>query len=247
MKVKERIKGKINSAFGKYRWYNSFKEDYGFRALVTMMGGVLINVIFAVVNGVTALKYMSLWYGVFSGYYFVLAVQRIGVVLSYRRVKKKSGGDKEKLERGKNKIYLANGAIFVPLDIALGALITVMILKQKPTVTGEIMAITSATYTTYKVVMAIRNLAKAKAAQDFLVQTIRNIGIVDALTSLMSLEVTLITTFSDEATFADMRTLIAISGLTVCVFTVGLGSFMIIKGSRTLNQKKRENKNGQKI
>lgn len=247
MKIKERIKGKINSAFGKYRWYNSFKEDYGFRALVTMMGGVLINVIFACVNGVTALKYMSLWYGVFSGYYFVIAAQRIGVVLSYRRVKKKSGGDIEKLERGKNKIYLANGAIFVPLDIALGALITVMMLKQKPTVTGEIMAITSATYTTYKVVMAIRNLAKAKASQDFLIQTIRNIGIVDALTSIMSLETTLITTFSEVETISDMKTLMAISGLTVCVFTVGLGSFMIIKGAKALNLDKRTKQNGQKI
>jgi len=148
------------------------------------------------------------------------------------------------LAREKKKIYLANGAVLVPLDIALGALITVIMLRQKPTVTGEIMAITSATYTTYKVVMAIRNLLKAKAAQDFLIQTVRNIGIVDALTSLISLEVTLISTFGEAETDSDMKILMAISGLAVCAFTVGLGSFMIIKGAKAL---KREKNNGQEI
>lgn len=247
MKLKERIEQKLDGRLGKYKWYTSFKEDYDFRTLAAMLGGALINIIFACVNGVTALRYLSLWYGVFSGYYFVLAAQRIGVLLSYRAIKKKCGGDEEKLERKKKGIYLVNGAILVPLDIALGALITVMMLKQKPTVTGEIMAITSATYTTYKIVMAIRNLLKARRTQDFLIQTVRNIGIIDALTSIISLEFTLINTFGGEETVADMRVLTAISGLIVCAFTVGLGSFMIIKGTKALNLDKRTKENGQKI
>lgn len=239
MKLKERIEQKLNSRLGKYKWYNSFKEDYGFRVLVTTMGGVAINIIFACFNGVTAIRYLSIWYGVFSGYYFILAVQRIGIVLSYRRVKRKCGSDEEKLVREKKKIYLINGAILVPLGIALGAVITIMMLRQKPTVTGEIMAIASATYTTYKMVMAIRNLLKAKAAQDFLIQAVRNIGIVDALTSLISLEVTLITTFSEAETIEDMRMLMAISGFVVCAFAVGLSSYMIIKGAKALNLDKK--------
>lgn len=246
MKLKEKIRQSLNYRLGKYKWYNSFKDDYGFRALVTMSGGALVNIFFACVNGVTAIRYLSLWYGVFSGYYIVLAAQRIGVLISYRAAKKKCG-DEEGLTREKKKIYLVNGAILVPLDIALGALITVIMLRQKPTVTGEIMAIASATYTTYKVIMAVRNLLKARAAQDFLAQTIRNIGIIDALTSIISLEVTLINTFSAAETAADMRPLMAISGFVVCAFTVGLSSFMIIKGARALNLNKGVNKNGQKI
>jgi len=241
MKLKERIKNSLNDKFGKYKWYNSFNEDYGFRTLIIMLGGALINIIFACFNGVTAINYKSLWYGVFSGYYIVLALQRIGVLISYHLVKRKCGGNAERLEREKTKIYLANGAVFVPLDIALGTLITVIMVRQKPTVTGDIMAITSATYTTYKVFMAVRNLVKAKAAQDFLIQTVRNIGLVDAITSLISLEVTLITTFGKEETLSNMRVLMALSGLAACVFTIGLGSFMIVKGVRTL---KREKNNG---
>lgn len=122
----------------------------------------------------------------------------------------------------------------MPLDIALAAAITVMMLTQKPTVTGEIMAISSAAYTTYKVVMAIRNLIKAKSMQDPVVQTIRDIGLIDAFASVFSLEVTLITTFSEEGTLTDMRMLMAISGFAVCAFTIGLGAYMIIKSAKKL-------------
>jgi len=129
----------------------------------------------------------------------------------------------------------------VPLDIALGAAITVMIKSQKPTATGEIMAITSATYTAVKVTMAAISLSKAKASRDTIAQTLRNIGFVDALASVLSLECTLITTFGEVD--GRMRAVMAVSGLVVCAFTVGLGSYMIVKAAKALNLEKRKNRN----
>lgn len=234
MKIGERAEKFFDERFGKYKWYNSFKGDYGFRTIIFAIVGALINIIFACVNGVTALRYMSLWYGVFAGYYLILALQRLGVLAAYRAVLKHCGDDEEKLGRKKLKIYLTNGAVFVPLDIALGAAITVAMLYQKPTITGEIMAITTATYTVYKIISAARNLVKAKKATDPIVQTLRNIGFVDALASVFSLEVTLITTFSETETVQDMRVLMVISGFVVCAFTVGLGSYMIISAVKKL-------------
>lgn len=246
MKLKQKIADGLNKKFGKYKWYNSFKEDYGFRVLALMLGGIIINVLYAIINSVSGLVYSSLWYGVFAGYYVVLAMQRIGVLISYRAAKKKYGGNEKKLESEKWKIYLVNGAILVPLDIALGAIITVMFLRQKPTVSGEIMAITSAAYTTYKIVMAIRNILKAKRLDDAIIKTVRCIAMVDALASLIILSMTLITTFgSFEA--EEMRTMLAIVGFAVCAFTIGIGSYMIIKGAKALNLDKRTNEYGQKI
>lgn len=244
MKVKERITQKANDKFGKYAWYASFKEDYSLQALVIMLGGTLVNVVYAVMNGVSGIKYQFLWYGVFAGYYLVLAAQRLGVIFAYRAAKKKSACDGEKLEREKKKIYLANGAILVPLDIALAAVVTVMFFRKKPVSSGEIMAIASAAYTTYKVVAAIRNLVKAKARQDFLIQTIRNIGIVAALASLIVLQTTLVNTFSAEGEVEEMRPLMAVSSFIVCAFTIGIGVYMIIKGHKALRSDKQEKQNG---
>lgn len=251
MKLKERAESFFDKHFGKYKWYNSFKEDYGFRTLIMAIGGAFVNVVFAGFNAVTAIYYLSVWYGVFAGYYLILALLRIFVLVSFRHIKKKYA-EGEKFERAKWKIYLVNGATFVPLDIALATAITTMMFMQKPTATGEIMAISTATYTTYKIVMAIRNLVKAMHVKEPVVQTIRNIGFVDALASLFSLEITLITTFSDAETFSGMRPLTAISGFAVCAFTIGLGAYMTIKASKKLKidnnaKDSGEDKNEQKI
>ena len=196
------------------------------------VGGAFINFVFAGFNGATAIKYLSVWYGAFAGYYTVLAIQRLLVLIFFRIATKNYGDDGQKLERAKQKIYLVNGAIFVPLDIALGVVVSFMVISRKPTATGEIMAITTAVYTFYKVVMAIRNLFKTKSSNDCVTQTLRNIGIVDALASVLSLEATMIPTFGELN--KDMITLIAVSGLVVCLFTVGLGSYMIIKSAKIL-------------
>ncbi len=93
----------------------------------------------------------------------------------------------------------------------------------------------SAAYAFYKITMAIINLVKAKAAMDPIVQTIRNIGFVDALTSMLVLESRLISTFGSVD--IDMRRLISISSISVCVFVVALGSYMVIRGIKKLNMR----------
>lgn len=232
MSLKERFKAAAERAFGKYKWYKPFSDDYGFRTLVLAIGGAFINVVFACFNIATAIVYSSVWYGAFAGYYTILALCRIFVLIAYRTMKKRYGDDEQKLDTAKTKVYLVTGTILVPLDIALGVIVTMMVLSQRPINTNEIMAIATATYAFYKIIMAIRNMVKARKTRDALTQTVRNIGLVDALTSMLSLEATLIATFGTLT--RDMITVIAVSGLVVCLFTVGLGSFMIIKAAKRL-------------
>ncbi len=87
------------------------------------------------------------------------------------------------------------------------------------------MAIASETYAFIKMTMAIRNLVKARKFDDRLVQSLRNIGFVDAIASMLVLETTLISTFGNAG---DMRSIILISGIVACAFVIALGSYMII-------------------
>lgn len=232
MKIREYFDGKL----GKFGWYRSFTGDYGFRTLVITLGGTLLNVVFAAFNGATAIKYSSLWFGAFAAYYIILALQRIFVLVSFWIIRRRCGNDEVKLGREKQKIYLANGAIFVPLDIALATVAGLMTIDNKPTSTGEIMAITTAAYAFYKIVMAIYNIVKARKADDAVVQTLRNIGLVDALTSMLVLETTLISTFGTVD--RGMRRLISLSSIAVCVFVVALGIFMIVSSVKKIKGKK---------
>lgn len=225
-----KIKSSLDNYFNKYKIYKRLKEDYSFRTLFLMLVGAFFNFLFALFNAFIALKYKSIWYGAFAFYYTVLAIQRILVMFVYSVVKKSKR--KKDLEREKLKIYLANGAIFIPLDLALSVVVFLMIFSEKTTPKGEIMAITVATYAFYKITMAIINIFKARAKNDFLIQTIRNIALVDALTSILSLEMTLISTFGEVN--QSMLIIITISGFSVCLFTICLGIFMIVKAIKKL-------------
>lgn len=237
-----KIKEFFDSKFSKYGWYHSFTGDYGFRTLVMAIGATLLNMAFAGVNGATAVKYSSLWYGAFAAYYVILVLQRIFVLISFWIIKRKFGNDSQKFEREKQKIYLANGAIFVPLDIALATIAGLMTIFNELTATGEIMAISTAAYAFYKIIMAIINIVKAKKADDAIIQTLRNIGFVDALTSMLVLETTLISTFGELD--KDMRMLISLTSISVCVFVVALGIFMIVK---SINKMKKGKTDGREV
>ena len=52
------------------------------------------------------------------------------------------------------------------MELALAAAVTLMILYERPTEYSEIMAITSAAYTFYKVIFAVVNVVKVRKLQD---------------------------------------------------------------------------------
>ena len=232
MKIWERIKEKLK----RYALLNTFIENYGVRTIVFMTIGIVANIVFAVFNGVTAILYRSIWYGSIAGYYCVLIAQRSLILIVYYVVRKKSGGDAERLAREKQKIYLANGVIVVPLTIALGVAAAQMVLSDNPSVPGEIMAIACATHAFYKVIMAIYNLCKAHFGRDPIVQTIRNLGFVDALVSMLVLATTLIPAFGTMD--VKMRTLVAFLALSIVSFSIALGSYMIVHGVKRLTMMK---------
>ena len=168
----------------------------------------------------------------------MLALQRIAALFFYRRLNKKYADDEGRRNREKWKLYLANGAVFVPLDISLAGVVTLMIRSGELAATGTIMAITTATYTFYKIIRATMHFIKAKKGQDPVTQIARNIGLVDAFASMLSLEVTLISSFG--AMDSDMLLIVAISGFAVCIFTVGFGAYMIINAAKKLGCKEKD-------
>lgn len=114
----------------------------------------------------------------------------------------------------------------------LTIIVAYMIGTKTPTEKSIVMAIASATYAFFKISMAIKNLVKAKSVQDPIIQTIKNIGFVDALTSMLVLEATLISTFGEMTT--SMYTIIGVSGAVIFSLIIALGIAMAVKGNRAL-------------
>ncbi len=225
----EQIRDKLFHGFASY---GIFKNDYVYRSIVLSAVGAAVTVAFTVYYGYFGIVNKSLWYGAYAGYMLILALQRALLIVLYNYARRKSGGDKDKSDRIKMQIYLANGAVFVPVTIVLSVITALLINSQKPIVSDAIIAISTAAYAFYKIFAAIRNFVKSKAVNDKILQTIRNINLIDALISIILLEGTLITTFGEFT--RDMLAIIGVSGLAVCSFAIALGSYMIISAAKQL-------------
>ena len=81
-------------------------------------------------------------------------------------------------------MYLWQSILLLVIDLSLATPITLMMLQEKTVDYSSIVAITIATYTVYKIVMASINFYKTRKMSHLSVKIVRNINFVDALVSI---------------------------------------------------------------
>ncbi len=221
-KVKHRVQNKLK----KREFTRALLENYSFRTMAFAVCSLVINLGFVVFNSVFAFLTDNIWYGALAGYYFLLTLLRAGVFYLDNRSKE------EDVWVRQIKNYRLCGVALLLLDVAMAGAVTLMVLQGKPTKYTEIAAIVFATYSVYKITFAIWNIFKARKTRDWQIQSFRNIGLADAAVSLLSLQTTLIATFSVEG--ESLALLNALTGAFVCLFTIVMGIFMIIKANKSL-------------
>jgi len=238
MKITESIKNRIaQTRFGK-----TFLERYGFKTLVFSVLALILNVAFAVFNGVIGIVTRSVWYGALAAYYLTLVIFRGGVIAAAIACFKKTGEDSGRFLTVQYKIYLSSGAFLVVTEIAMAVAVTQMVLNSPPVTYGKITAIANAAYAFYKITLAIINLVKAKKFADPVSQSLRSLNLAAAAMSMVSLTVVLLTTFGGESGEGFLLTMKACVGFAACALVLALASFMIISSVKKL----REMKNVQK-
>lgn len=208
-------------------------ENYDFKTLVFATVSFVFSVAFALVNLAGAIKYRLFWYGAISAYYFVLILLRGGIILADRLCKKAFGNDERRYEVSNWKVYLASGASLIILEIAMAIAVTQMMLSARPSGSGQIMAIATATYTFYKIITAAINLFKAKKNGNPTVQALRNLNFADACMSVVSLTVLMVYTF-DEAADPSLVYVKAGVGFFACAAIIAIASVMIIRSVKKL-------------
>lgn len=233
MKLKERVKAKLNSS----KIASKFL-DYDFRTVVFTVLSLVITSGYAVFYGMLGIALRSVWYGVLACYYVMIVVMRALVVFYHGR--KRRRGDRiveenEKISRAK--ICVACGIMICLLTLPLSIVILLMVGEKATFIHAGIMIYVAAVYTTVKVVLAIRHTVKARKSQDMTVRAVRSINLADMLVSIIALQTAMFNSFS-----ADFDTGIfnAITGAAVCLGTLVIGVFMIFGGRRAVTNARYE-------
>ncbi|MDE7306442.1 MAG: cation transporter [Clostridia bacterium] len=211
------------------------KNDGAYRATVAFVISFAVSVIYALYNGIYGILFYSAWFGALALYYIILSVLRGGVVFASRRVLKNTALTQEQRQIKAIKMHLVSGVMIMLLIIALLSAVTLMVIQGEGFKHTGLLIFVAAIYTFYKIIYSIINFVRNKRTEDFVLRTMRNIGLADALVSVLALQTAMLSAFN---TGADVRWANAATGGAVCLLIFALGLFMIITSALRLKKTK---------
>ena len=214
-----------------HKIFGKFIDDYGLRTVIFAAFSTVVTLAFAIYHGVTAILVRSIWYGALAAYYILLLCMRSGIVLYHG---KKRGKDRD--EQVEIRKYRNCGIAMTTTILALSAAVAQMVATGAAFERPGLMIYVVATYTFYKITMAIINFVKAKKQKDITVDALRNVNVADAAVSLLALQTSMLKAFSEGG----LDYVNAITGGGVCALVLGLGIYMIIRGNRIMKKRKEE-------
>ena len=227
--IKEKVKPGINA--------NPFTRrmagDYRYRTVMFAVPGLMLNVIFALFNGIIGFYGHSAWYGTLSAYYILLSVMRFLAVRYDRKMSKKAQNG-EVLEK-EIFVYHKCGILFLIMTVALGGMVILMVCDEEGKSYPGFLIYAVAAYTFYKIILSIINLVKVRKLKSPLLMAIRDIGYIDACVSVLSLQTAMFASFgSEQESFIKLMN--GATGSVVCLLVLGIGIYSV----RSANKMKRK-------
>lgn len=201
-----------------------FLEDYRFRTILTTMPSFMINVAYTIYNGVIGIMNQSSWFITMAVYYSLLGIMRYCAVHTERKISRLE--DHELIRKKELAVIKTDGILLLLLNLALSGVVLLTIAEGTAKAYSDIMAISIAAYTFYKIIMAVINMVKVRKMESPILITIRNIGVADALVSMLTLQMTMLVSFQGTDSL-DMNRMNGITGLAVCLLIFALGISMI--------------------
>lgn len=201
-----------------------FLEDYRFRTILTTMPSFMINVAYTIYNGVIGIMNQSSWFITMAVYYSLLGIMRYCAVHTERKISRLE--DHELIRKKELAVIKIDGILLLLLNLALSGVVLLTIAEGTAKAYSDIMAISIAAYTFYKIIMAVINMVKVRKMESPILITIRNIEVADALVSMLTLQMTMLVSFQGTDSL-DMNRMNGITGLAVCLLISALGISMI--------------------
>lgn len=200
------------------------KSNYELRSFLTSSFSFIINIAFFVYNLILGIIYNSIWNWSISIYFALLIMLRSIIIFKEKNFSKCNIVN---LKQKRLLLFKIVCWCFILMDVSLIVPISLMVLSKRIVDIGMIPAIAIATYTTYKVTLAIINYLKKKSKINPSIRALRLITLKDALVSVLTLQNTLIMVFGDGRSMMTL-TSITSAGMLVLMITI---TIIIIKKS----------------
>ena len=209
---------------------NAFNE-YGFTTLIGTAGSIIVTLAFAVYNGSIAIVIRSIWFGALAAYYIVLILLRCSILIYYgiRKMAVLNGQSEEQTLMRDSRLYRACGILLLLLPVCLSFAILQMVRAGDSFEHKGITIYVFAIYAFFKIITAIYSFIKERRNNSMTIMATKNVKLADAFVSILALQTAMFREFGGLTTDFSTVTMNAVTGAVVCVLTVALGVYMIIK------------------
>ena len=183
------------------------------------------NLLYAIYHCVLGILNLSFWFIAMCAFYGILAIMRFSAILCER--------NHQKLPDNVTELFVMklSGVLLVILSIVLATVNYISLLQNIAVKHGEIIMITIAAYTFYKITMAIVKAVKQHKNTSPLLKTIRNIGYAEVAASILTLQRSMLASFGSMSA-GNIHFMNAVTGAAVCLFVLILGLSMIAKSMK---------------
>ena len=199
-------------------------EDRRRRAVFFAAVSLGCNLLYALYHGVLGILGMSLWLITMCAFYGVLAAMRFAAVLCGRR------GGEAPVSREYFVMELT-GVLLALLSVILSAVVYLSLSRNIAVRYGEIVMITIAAYTFYKITAAVVRAVRQRRNPSPLLAAIRGISYAEVAASVLTLQRSMLVSFGAMSA-GNIHLMNALTGAGVCLFVLLLGISMIIKGRK---------------
>ena len=221
------------------KYARRLQDDARLRVNLSLYGALAWNALYGIFQLWLGFYHNTFWFYSLGAYYICLAVMRFFLV---RHTSKYAPGEKMQTELVK---YRACGIVFLLMNLALALIIFFMVYWNRTFEHHMITAIAMAAYTFTALTTAIINVIKYRKYESPVFSASKAISLAAALVSLLTLESTMLTTFSDGTmTAAEQKWMLGATGGAISALIVATAIYMIVVGTKELKKLKSEVKNG---
>lgn len=219
----EYIKVKLNNILESNKHLLKYKTDHVLRHKVSLYSSLVFNALYAVFKLILGVIYNSYWFIAFAQYLIVLVIVKASIA---KQDLKQNVTLKEEYLKYRN-----CGVILLFINIAISALILVIIRRNVVITYHEYIAIALATYTFYTFVSSIVTFVKYKKYKSPLMSASKIVNVVRSLVSMLSLEIVMLSTFGANSVEFN-NTMIISTGMGINVIICVICVFMIVKSTK---------------
>ena len=221
------------------KYARRWQDDTRLRVNVSLYGSLAWNALYGLFQLWLGFYHHTFWFYSLGAYYICLGVMRFFLV---RHTSKYAPGEKMQTELKK---YRTCGCVFLVMNLALALIIFFMVYWNRTFEHHMITAIAMATYTFTALTTAIVNVVRYRKYNSPVFSASKAISLAAALVSMLTLESTMLTTFSDGTmTATAQKWMLSATGGTISVLIVATAIYMIVVGTKKLKQLKPEVENG---